>query len=70
LVAAYNGGRPPSSGFPKYSRHQLTASHFSQRQLKTVALNSFETNLHPTKYFGEKENNSIAADENFRFSKK
>jgi hypothetical protein len=33
LVAAFNGGRSPSSGFPNCPRLQLPASHFSQLQL-------------------------------------
>jgi hypothetical protein len=33
LVAASNGGRSPSSGFPNCPRPQLPASHFTQLQL-------------------------------------
>jgi hypothetical protein len=35
FVAASNGGRSPSCGFPNCSRPQLSAYHFSQLQLST-----------------------------------
>jgi hypothetical protein len=35
LVAVFNGGRSPSSGFPNSPRPQQPASHFSQLQLST-----------------------------------
>jgi hypothetical protein len=38
-IAASNGGRSPSSGFPKYPRHQLPASQSkSSRQLTAAVL--------------------------------
>jgi hypothetical protein len=41
LVAASNGGRSPSSGFPNYTRPQLSASHSNSSQ--RLNLSSFLT---------------------------
>jgi hypothetical protein len=37
LVASFNGGRSPFSGFPNFPRAQLPARHFSQLQLSVCS---------------------------------
>jgi hypothetical protein len=47
LVAASNGGRSPSSGFPNCPRPQLPASHSNSSHLNTSCYNSLSHSFSP-----------------------